>query len=64
MNNLLCIYYEISALKEVDLSAFIEERLDNILKEYESTLEDSVSNILESNLVSVVKELGRNERSK
>lgn len=63
MNNILELFNEISAQKEMSIADFIEERLDNILKVYEEDLEQHCDYIIESDLILVVKELSRNAES-
>ncbi len=63
MNNILELFNEISAQKEMSIADFIEERLDNILRVYEEDLEQNCDYIIESDLILVVKELSKNAKS-
>ena len=63
MNNILELFNEISAQKEMNIADFIEERLDNILRVYEEDLEQNCDYIIESDLILVVKELSKNAKS-
>jgi len=63
MNNILELFNEISAQKEMNIADFIEERLDNILRVYEEGLEQNCDYIIESDLILVVKELSKDAKS-
>ena len=63
MNNILELFNEMSAQKEMSIADFIEERLDNILRVYEEDLEQNCDYIIESDLILVVKELSKNAKS-
>lgn len=63
MNNILELFNEISAQKEMSIADFIEERLDNILRVYEEDLEQNCDYIIESDLILVVKELSKDAKS-
>ena len=63
MNNILELFNEISAQKEMNIADFIEERLDNILRVYEEDLEQNCDYIIESDLILVVKELSKDAKS-
>ena len=63
MNNILELFNEISAQKEMSIADFIEERLDNILRVYEEALEQNCDYIIESDLILVVKELSKDAKS-
>ena len=63
MNNILELFNEISAQKEMSIADFIEERLDNILRVYEEGLEQNCDYIIESDLILVVKELSKDAKS-
>ena len=63
MNNILELFNEISAQKEMSIADFIEERLDNILRVYEEDLEQNCDYIIESDLILVVQELSKDAKS-
>ena len=63
MNNILELFNEISAQKEMSIADFIEERLDNILRVYEEDLEQNCDYIIEADLILVVKELSKDAKS-
>ena len=63
MNNILELFNEISAQKEMSIADFIEERLDNILRVYEEDLEQNCDYLIESDLILVVKELSKDAKS-
>jgi len=58
-NELLRLYKEVSNLKELDMSDFVNERLDAVLNDYVKSLDKNCRNIYNSNIITVVKEIGR-----
>lgn len=58
-NELLRLYKEVSNLKELDMSDFVNERLDAVLNDYVKSLDKNCRTIYNSNIITVVKEIGR-----
>ena len=56
-NKILILYKEISNLKEIDLSKFVEARLDLLLSKYEEDLQEKYENIQRYNTLEIIRGL-------
>jgi len=63
-NSILTLFREISKLKSVDLSEFVEQRLDLLLNRYEETLQESYDNVQRYDTLEVIRGLNSNAKSK
>ena len=63
-NSILTLFREISKLKSVDLSEFVEQRLDLLLNRYEETLQESYDNVQRYDTIEIIRGLNSNAKSK
>ena len=62
-NRFLTLYKELDSLSEVRLQDLVEVRLATILEEYEKALSKSYDFVRSADMLTVIKELSKNEKS-
>ena len=61
-SEILKLYSEICSLKEIRLEDLIEERLDLLLENYESDLDNSYANLQKYDVLILMKEMSKNAK--
>lgn len=57
--DLLSLYKEVSNFKKLDLNDFVSDRLDAVLNDYIKSLDKNCKIVYNSNIITVVKEIGK-----